>query len=810
MKSYVIFDFAQRLCRWSFFVICCQLEVVSTYSYTYDDRGFIASETAIESLAGYAYDDKHNGRHTDGKHDDLYPHGTKHAKHDKDATFAYQIVETDRTFTYDAAGKLVSATETEDNYGTYIYTYEYDLMGNRTYMEKTLNGTVAEWHKYEYNESNQLVSEQLYNGKKTTSLAYTYDADGNRITETGKVGTDKVEKTYEYTVENRLAAVYDGDELLLAAAYDGDGNRVFQLNYNLHTDEDWKGNSGNGNGSNNNGKGNSKSSGTDDAGYGNATNAEEYNSQNQSGILFPVDGEVSDTEQSLIDKIKTTGKEKNYELIEYINDVNREYTEVLVEQNINGKLDTAYVYGNDRLSLDRFDGSNGYYLYDPRGSVTGITNEEGQLYQSYRYDAFGNITFGAPQYENEYTYNGESYNPNIESQYLRARFYDVVNGDFLTEDSYLGSINEPLTLNRYAYCIASPTNYQDPSGYAIETIFDIAAVGFSIYEVAKDPSPANWGWLALDVVSVFVPFLAGSYVFKTIGKFVKTMDKFDIVADMMKFGDKIAGLADKAASLGKSFGDELAKLAKEAIETAAEKCGGVAKNILNKATTFLTKTIPDVIALLDKKSDCIDNFIQSKVDEFVGLFGKADNAAGTLTDAARAADNAVEAADEAAEVVEEIVEGGSGGRLIPGTEGVVTGGDSTKLGKNMMESMGLPRGTNWTGHQAQHIIPAEMANHPVLQRIGMDLDDASNGLFLRTPADDISAMSRHRGYHSTYNEFVRTQLDGIDINQSVDVLQKQVYDLQQNLKYLQQSGLPLYPSQGATVDLWQRSLERIQ
>lgn len=125
---------------------------------------------------------------------------------------------------------------------------------------------------------------------------------------------------------------------------------------------------------------------------------------------------------------------------------------------------------------------------------------------------------------------------------------------------------------------------------------------------------------------------------------------------------------------------------------------------------------------------------------------------------------------------------GTGERLIPGMEGVVTGGDSTKLGKNMMESMGLPRGTNWTGHQAQHIIPVEMANHPVLQRIGMDLDDASNGLFLRTPADDISAMSRHRGYHSTYNEFVKTQLDAMDISQSVDVLQKQVYDLQQKSK----------------------------
>ena len=406
-------------------------------------------------------------------------------------------METDRTFTYDAAGKLLTATETEDNYGTCVYTFEYDLMGNRTYMEKTLNGTVVEWHRYEYNESNQLISEKLYNGKKTTSLAYTYDADGNRISETGRIGTDKVNKTYEYSVENRLAAVRDGDELLLAAAYDGDGNRVFLLNYNLHTDDDWKGNSGNGNGNNkdnsgsgnkgngnsgNNGNGNgngkgkgnnkknSKSGGTDDAGYGNATNAEENNSQNQFGILFPVQEEVSATEADLIARIKTTGKEKNYELIEYLNDVNREHAEVLVEQNINGRTDTSYIYGAeinggfDRISLDRFDGSTGYYLYDARGSVSGITNEEGQVYQSYRYSVTGEITFGAPQYENEYTYNGESYNPNIESQYLRARYYCVVTATFLTEDSYLGSQTEPLTLNRYNYCVSSYLNYTDPSG----------------------------------------------------------------------------------------------------------------------------------------------------------------------------------------------------------------------------------------------------------------------------------------------------------------------------------------------------------
>ena len=264
------------------------------------------------------------------------------------------------------------------------------------------------------------------------------------------------------------------------------------MNYNLHTDDDRKGNSGNGSGNNgngnsgNNGKGNgkgkgnnkknSKSDGTDDAGYGNATNAEENNSQNQCGILFPVQEEVSATEADLIARIKTTGKEKNYELIEYLNDVNREHAEVLVEQNINGRTDTSYIYGAeinggfDRISLDRFDGSTGYYIYDARGSVSGITNEEGQDYQSYRYSVTGEITFGAPQYENEYTYNGESYNPNIQSQYLRARYYCVVTATFLTEDNYLGNQTEPLTLNRYNYCVSSYLNYTDPSGNEVEVL----------------------------------------------------------------------------------------------------------------------------------------------------------------------------------------------------------------------------------------------------------------------------------------------------------------------------------------------------
>jgi len=348
-------------------------------------------------------------------------------------------------------------------------------------------------------------------------------------------------------------------------AYDGDGNRIFQLNYNLHTDDDWKGNSGNGNGNNkdnkgsgNSGKnsgngtgsaatvsvesedegflasiisfftgddesqaieqtetqtvaeseenGNSESKGNKDkgndgndknngVGNGNSGNNGNGNSGpndntstggvndnngnangntnntggsiNQSGILFPIDGEVSELEEELIGMIITTGKQKDYELIEYVNDVNRKYVEVLMELNINGIMDTAYSYGNERLTNERFTGWTGYYTYDIRGSVSGVIDSKGMIWQSYRYDGFGNITFGKPQYNNVYSYNAESYNPNADAQYLRARYYSPKTANFLTEGSYLGNIVDPLILNRYSYVKSSPLNYIDPSGHIV-------------------------------------------------------------------------------------------------------------------------------------------------------------------------------------------------------------------------------------------------------------------------------------------------------------------------------------------------------
>ena len=48
----------------------------------------------------------------------------------------------------------------------------------------------------------------------------------------------------------------------------------------------------------------------------------------------------------------------------------------------------------------------------------------------------------------------------------------MVTAIFLTEDSYLGNQTEPLTLNRYNYCVSSYLNYTDPSGNSTENDVD--------------------------------------------------------------------------------------------------------------------------------------------------------------------------------------------------------------------------------------------------------------------------------------------------------------------------------------------------
>ena len=119
--------------------------------------------------------------------------------------------------------------------------------------------------------------------------------------------------------------------------------------------------------------------------------------------------------------------------------------------------------------------------------MTGILTETANLTNSYQYDPYGNLTSGTADGVNYYGYNGESTNVKTGLQYLRARYYDAENGTFTTEDSDLGTTENPLTRNRYAYTSNNPVNYDDPTGHSWwkKAVSAVKNVGKKIVNTAK-------------------------------------------------------------------------------------------------------------------------------------------------------------------------------------------------------------------------------------------------------------------------------------------------------------------------------------
>jgi len=130
-------------------------------------------------------------------------------------------------------------------------------------------------------------------------------------------------------------------------------------------------------------------------------------------------------------------------------------------------LQYKYIYANGLL-LARYDESpadSHYYHHDGLGSIMGLTNESGNVEQSYFYDGFGNSLGSYGSVSNHYLYTGQEYDGDITGLYnLRARYYDMRIGRFVSEDKVSPLRIFPQTSNNYIYALNSPLNLVDPLG----------------------------------------------------------------------------------------------------------------------------------------------------------------------------------------------------------------------------------------------------------------------------------------------------------------------------------------------------------
>ncbi len=143
-----------------------------------------------------------------------------------------------------------------------------------------------------------------------------------------------------------------------------------------------------------------------------------------------------------------------------------EGTHVIMEADSTGTINAHNMYGT-HLAARTVDGQSCYYLYNAHGDVVMLMDAvTGEVAGTYQYDAFGTLLWSDGYADNNITYAGYQYDEESGLYYLNARYYDSTTARFLTEDTYRGRQNDPLSLNRYTYCQNNPVHYTDPSGHS--------------------------------------------------------------------------------------------------------------------------------------------------------------------------------------------------------------------------------------------------------------------------------------------------------------------------------------------------------
>jgi RHS repeat-associated protein len=118
------------------------------------------------------------------------------------------------------------------------------------------------------------------------------------------------------------------------------------------------------------------------------------------------------------------------------------------------------VYGLDLLQRG---GVNQYWTW--RGDLAATNGVSEPVQRAPVFDAFGDLVSGSPEvyaWNGAWGYRNEAHTGGL--QKVGVRWYDPAIGRFQQKDPWLGTPYEPLTLNRYGYCINDPIHLTDPTG----------------------------------------------------------------------------------------------------------------------------------------------------------------------------------------------------------------------------------------------------------------------------------------------------------------------------------------------------------
>ncbi len=327
-------------------------------------------------------------------------------------------------YTYDGDGNIRTLETRAGENVLLSFAYRYDSNGNRTAKTGmqagvTLGGVTSEITagnnaldiSYNYDVRGQLLEER----RNGASVCYAYDKAGNRIRKTDAQG----ETRYLYNEKNQLVeeeSPVDRKQF----SYDRQGGIIEEKNA---------------------------------AGIRRFS----YNSRRQQTRV--------ETETGNVQENRYDAEGLRFELLENGRRTSFVYHDgELLQEEGREEQDTSYHLGAGMEAFRRRQELS-YYHRDEQLSTVFVTDGQGEIRNSYQYDAFGIPLETTEQLNNRIRYTGQQYDELTEQYYLRARYYNPVAGRFMQEDVYQGD-----GLNLYAYCGNNPVVYYDPSGYASTSI----------------------------------------------------------------------------------------------------------------------------------------------------------------------------------------------------------------------------------------------------------------------------------------------------------------------------------------------------
>jgi len=402
-----------------------ETDATGSYSYSYDALNRLSQETTPQGTVSYGYD---NASNLTGLTD---PSGTT-------------------TYAYDPDNLLSSIREPA---AANPITFQYDANGNRTEIDYP-NG-ISEYLSYDNSQRlTSIIAKKPASGTVVASFSYSY---------TNGSGADtnlRQSLTYQYPGDSGNTTIsygYDSLERLTSATGSG---HSYSYAYGPN--------------------GNMTSKTVDGT-----TSTYNYNGANQvvaTGYSYDVNGSQTSMPG---ETFSYNPADQTTQIVAGSTTVNQSYNGLGQASRVSSGSTT---FLNDQLGINRTSSTasttyytrdtggtvlgernpgggsgNYYFLFDGLGSTVAVTDNAGNIADTYHYDPYGNITSSTGTVVDPFRFAGGYYGSTIKLYKFGERYYDPNLGRWTQQDP----VNNPLDLqgwNQYKYAGDNPINNIDPSG----------------------------------------------------------------------------------------------------------------------------------------------------------------------------------------------------------------------------------------------------------------------------------------------------------------------------------------------------------